>query len=482
MPKPRAIRPLYSKKPNKNVYKYWDPKTGKHTKVSGFQLDLWDSQSQTRIRKVIKADLEAAKAAYDQLEGLIQDANVSVPTLIKRSKVRTLGDLYRKYEKASKSDAPQERRRKRSPLTVKRKGYAVRTFQTTLGRDPELKSLRPAAIERFIQIRIDGGYKEGGINTDLRSLKALFNWALKRDLITANPFAKIDMFPVERDEPRPLSPTELKRLFHHNPPGSRWYPLLMTYLLTGARLSEILKPKFSWSDIDFENETFTLPMRKGRKSTEFPLDQVLLEIFRDLKRRPIYKDIRHRKADDQDYPFPFNAHFISHKVKALLEAAGITATAHDLRDSFVSHLIDLGYPIEEVSKLAGHTNTKITEQYYYGLIEGKRRQMLADLGRHIVTVSTGETISTPVKIVTETDDIDRPSMTDADLFFEMVEEAEKAASRRKKRPLEGDSGGTRTHGQWLKRPLLYHLSYRVAVRHVGLEPTTFGLRGRCSTN
>ncbi len=55
----------------------------------------------------------------------------------------------------------------------------------------------------------------------------------------------------------------------------------MVYLLTGARVSGVLRPKLSWKDIDFENETLTLSVRKGHKSSEFPLDAVLLEIFRD---------------------------------------------------------------------------------------------------------------------------------------------------------------------------------------------------------
>ncbi len=58
-----------------------------------------------------------------------------------------------------------------------------------------------------------------------------------------------------------------------------------------------------------------------------------------------------------------------------------------------------------------------------------------------------------------------------------------------------DPGGNRTPDQRIKSPLLYRLSYRVrvavgvicnrtpsVVRHEGLEPSTNGLRVRCSTN
>lgn len=89
------------------------------------------------------------------------------------------------------------------------------------------------------------------------------------------------------------------------------------------------------------------------------------------------------------------------------------ATAHNLRDSFVSHLIYLGYPIEDVSKLVGHSTTKITEQYYYGQIEDRRKQMLSDLGDHI-KVQVLRKIGTTKVIATENTDIDRLLSGDSD--------------------------------------------------------------------
>ena len=100
----------------------------------------------------------------------------------------------------------------------------------------------------------------------------------------------------------------------------------------------VVKPKLSWSDIHLEKGMLTLPVRKGHGSTEFPLQLVLLEIFRDLKAKP-YVKANSNMPEDQEYPFPINASYVSHKIKAIMNAAGIDATAHDLRDSFVSHLI-----------------------------------------------------------------------------------------------------------------------------------------------
>ena len=126
---------------------------------------------------------------------------------------------------------------------------------------------------------------------------------VKRDYLDTNAFVKVEMFQVAPSTPRPLTPEELEGLFTGCQRESRWYPLVMVYLLTGARLSEELKPKLSWKDIDLENGILILPFRRGQKSTEFPMEPVLLEIFRDLKANPYTKE-NSNLPEDQGVSIP----------------------------------------------------------------------------------------------------------------------------------------------------------------------------------
>lgn len=53
--------------------------------------------------------------------------------------------------------------------------------------------------------------------------------------------------------------------------------------------------------------------------------------------------------------------------RRLLKAAGLVAedwTPRELRHSFVSLLSDGGMPIEQISRLVGHSGTSVTEQVY----------------------------------------------------------------------------------------------------------------------
>ena len=392
MAKKLPIRPVISKKPRKNIYDYWDLEQQVWIKCAGFDIHLWDSLTQTQVKRRIKADFEAAKMAFNDMSSVREKGVVSLPNYIRRRSVSTIWDLFNHYTNA-KSEPSLRHRQTRSPLTIERTRAAVNAFATTLGGNLQISTITPSKIEGYIKSRLDTNHTPGGINVDLRTLKALFSWGLKKDYLTSNPFLKVDMFRVEPSSPRPLTQDEIAQLYAVCPRGSRWYTLIMVYLLTGARLSEVLKPKLSWKDIDLEYGTLTLPMRKGGKSSEFQIKSELLEVFQNLKDHP-YTKANSSDPADAAYPFPFNASYISHKIKAILNEAGIDATAHDLRDSFVSHLVYLGYSMEDVSEAAGHSSIKVTERHYYKQLNERKGRMAIDLQDHIIeSQSRGQTNS-----------------------------------------------------------------------------------------
>lgn len=63
-------------------------------------------------------------------------------------------------------------------------------------------------------------------------------------------------------------------------------------------------------------------------------------------------------------------------LRKLFKAAGITSKgnmlSHRLRDTFAVDLLEKGVPMEEVSKLLGHTSIKTTEQHYAPWAKGRQ--------------------------------------------------------------------------------------------------------------
>jgi hypothetical protein len=50
----------------------------------------------------------------------------------------------------------------------------------------------------------------------------------------------------------------------------------------------------------------------------------------------------------------------------------------------VSYLVYLGYNIEDVSQIAGHSSPKVTDVYYLKLLKERKREMQSDLGSHMI--------------------------------------------------------------------------------------------------
>ena len=62
--------------------------------------------------------------------------------------------------------------------------------------------------------------------------------------------------------------------------------------------------------------------------------------------------------------------------RRLFVAAGLADFAsHSLRDTFSVDLLKRGVPLEEVSKLLGHTSTKVTEKHYAPWIKGRQDRL-----------------------------------------------------------------------------------------------------------
>jgi len=49
--------------------------------------------------------------------------------------------------------------------------------------------------------------------------------------------------------------------------------------------------------------------------------------------------------------------------------------SHRLRDTFAVDLLQKGVPLEEVSKLLGHTSIKTTEKHYAAWIKGRQDRL-----------------------------------------------------------------------------------------------------------
>ena len=173
--------------------------------------------------------------------------------------------------------------------------------------DMPVEEISMLAIEQWrTKMRQVNGLKASSLNRQITALKAAINWAVKREIIAANPMARLERLREEDSETkiRYLSPEERERLYaaldererriqaerdnHNNWLEERSKPVLpdlkqcafadylkpmiIVSLNTGVRRGSLFQ--LLWSDIDFQEGILTVrpPSEKSSKLIHIPMN------------------------------------------------------------------------------------------------------------------------------------------------------------------------------------------------------------------
>jgi site-specific recombinase XerD len=185
------------------------------------------------------------------------------------------------------------------------------------------------------------------------ALKNFYKWVIKQPKkLEYVPFAKKANY-----IPDVLSMQEIKLLV--NSLNNLKHKTIVLFIYScGLRINEALSCTFSW--IDRERQMLSV-IGKGNKTRLVPLSADLILLLEKYYRQ--YQPVK--------YLFEGAAakRYSSTSVNKLLKAACTKAsirkkvTAHVLRHSYATHLLEAGTDIRIIQKLLGHANVKTTERY-----------------------------------------------------------------------------------------------------------------------
>ena len=200
-----------------------------------------------------------------------------------------------------------------------------------------------------------------------------------------NPARKIERFP-ETSRERFLTTEELEKLgqvFRELEESGRFgtgIQALMFLLLTGARLNEVLKLK--WSYVDLERGLLLLPDSKTGKKA-ITLNSASAAILGELRNKADVKNNGEYVFYGVDPEIPRSD--LKKPWAAVTEAAGLNGLRiHDLRHSFASVGAGAGLGLPIVGKLLGHTQASTTQRYAHLDVDPLRRAADA-IGTAIMT-------------------------------------------------------------------------------------------------
>jgi integrase len=259
--------------------------------------------------------------------------------------------------------------------TYQEKVKAFREFFVSF--DPKLKpeDVHPGSALEHFQNQA-GGRSGNAANKDRKNLIAAWNWARRymngwpRDI--ENPFAETET-QEEKAFPRYI-PSEKDFYAIYDQAEVQDRIMLLSYLHTGARRSEIFRLK--WEDVDFENGRIRLWTRKRKKGLEFDWITMTEELQANLKwwhENRTFPDAEHVFLCEDNTPFcaeyygqPFKER--RHWLRRECERAGVRPFGiHAIRHLSASKLDDGGYPLKVIQSLLRHKSANTTDKYLHRL-------------------------------------------------------------------------------------------------------------------
>ena len=158
--------------------------------------------------------------------------------------------------------------------------------------------------------------------------------------------------------PTVLSEEEIKALFE-NTRNIKHKAILFLIYSGGLRMSEILNLK--WDDIDASRSVINIRNGKGKKDRITLLSQLAYGYLQQY--RKVYKPAVW--VFEGGVGKPYSARSINKIIKRSSGLSGISKniSAHTLRHSFATHLLERGTDLRYIQTLLGHESSKTTERY-----------------------------------------------------------------------------------------------------------------------
>jgi integrase len=219
-------------------------------------------------------------------------------------------------------------------------------------------------------------------------LRVLFEYAIERELVDANPVAGTRRRNVERERDRVLADDEIRTLWHALDTLPAPVPAFVrTLLLTGARRENVRV--MAWDELDLAARLWTVPAIKAKTANayEIPLSRQMVELLEGMERRGPFVFTR-----DGSRPISGMS-----AIKAALDrVSGLGEwRLHDLRRTLRTGLARLGVVEEIAERVIGHVRSKLIRTYDLHQYRAEKAEALQRWADHV----TGLVAAEPGKIV-----------------------------------------------------------------------------------
>ena len=220
-------------------------------------------------------------------------------------------------------------------------------------------------------------------NRTLEIIRKLFNWAVARDVLGANPCYRVPKPSNENRSDRVLSEEEIRvvwlALWAETPMTAATFKLR---LLTAQRGAEVLAMR--WNQISSGWWTIPAEIAKNGLAHRVPLSAPVLRLLDDV----------HPLGKGSEWVFPSadrEGHRVAiHKAHNRIRCrSSVSFVPHDLRRTAASHMTSMGISRLVVSKVLNHVESGITAVYDRHSYDAEKRAALDAWGRRVEEILSG---------------------------------------------------------------------------------------------
>jgi len=216
-----------------------------------------------------------------------------------------------------------------------------------------------------------------------KGIKSFLKWCVNRQYIDSNPIVVIEKPKLEKQLPKRITKQEAYRVVEYAFNNRKSYrferyrnrAMLAVILYSGLRIQELLDLKVS--HIDMDNRIINVVHGKGAKDRIVPMSSILYKYLTE------YIDDKKRLEKDSEYMFvtlqgnkKYTYSGFKKMIAKIRKKTDINFTAHKLRHTFATLMLEGGCDLFSLQKMLGHSDIKTTTIYLSASVKHLQEQIV----------------------------------------------------------------------------------------------------------
>lgn len=257
-----------------------------------------------------------------------------------------------------------------SPDTIRRYRSNIKLFCKLTGVE-NIDQVTDAAVHQFFfDGRRNREWSAVTFITYHKSLTVFFRWCVKGRYLVKNPADDVEEPTLEKKLPSKLNQEQALRVLEYID-NYRWesqflrrrnHAIFAMFIFAGLRRRELLNLKCS--EVDLTGLTITVRKGKGAKDRLVPICPPLVDLLqRYLKERSRLRKTCPEFFTSMGYDMQLTDNGFKHLMRHVVTMTKLKFSAHRLRHTFATLMLEGGCDIYSLSKMMGHSDIKTTTIY-----------------------------------------------------------------------------------------------------------------------